>query len=213
LINDKIQELRQAAGVSNKNDLEKLWCVIVGNEDLGNEISYAVASSKKRAKVVFREHVVAKESFIQQKFDFILALGYSDNIRKLNEITKSNGGASIRIAPFYITNEPNLMFLVGQDEIIKKFTGNVEKNNARFSILLEDETTGFIDVDLNIPFLPNFIKTIISPLFNISEVDLTTILISVPNKEDIGTLKKIAKSKKLFIKSLEEIKNNLKESK
>lgn len=211
MIDDKIQDLRRAAKVSNEKESDKLWCVIVGNDELSNEISYSVVSSKKRVKVVFREHVLIKKSFVQEKFNFMLVLGYSSSIRTLNEIAKNNGGSSIRIAPFYITNEPNLMFLVGQDESIKKFAGEVDKTKARFSILLEDKTNSFIEVDLNISFLPDFIKTLISPLFNVSDVDLTTIVISVPNKEDIELLKKIAKSKKIFIKILEEIKPSLKD--
>ncbi|MDR3291776.1 MAG: hypothetical protein LBT10_06480 [Methanobrevibacter sp.] len=207
MINDKIQDLRQAAKVSSENDSEKLWCATIGNEELINEITYSALTSKKRVKVVFREHIVIKESFIQKKFDFTLIFGYSENIRELSYLSKDKGGAYIRIAPFYVTTEPNLMFLVGPEEIIKKFAGDAEKLKASFSILLEDKTTGFIETDFNMNFLPNSLKTMISPLFNVSDVVLSIVLISVNNKENIENIEKIAKSNKIFIKSLKDIKN------
>ncbi|MDR3223859.1 MAG: hypothetical protein LBT66_09055 [Methanobrevibacter sp.] len=207
MINDKIQDLRQAAKVSSGNDSEKLWCATIGNEELINEINYSVLASKKRVKIVFREHIVIKEFLIQKKFDFTLIFGYSENIRELSYLSKDKGGAYIRIAPFYVTNEHNLMFLVGSEEIIKKFAGNATKIKANFSILLEDKTTGFIETDFNMGFLPNFLKTMISPLFNVSDLALSIVLISVNNEENIKDIEKIAKSNKIFIKSLKDIKS------
>ncbi|MDR2545004.1 MAG: hypothetical protein LBD03_05595 [Methanobrevibacter sp.] len=207
MINNKLRDLRQAAKVSSENDSEKLWCAIIGNEELINEVTYSAIASKKRVKVVFREHIVIKESFIRKKFDFILIFGYSENIRELSYISKDKGGAYIRIAPFYVVNEPNLMFLVAQEETIKKFAGDAEKAKTRFSILLEDKTTGFIETDLSMNFVPNSLKTIISPLFNVSDVVLSTVLISVDYDKDIEKIENIAKSNKIFIKSLKDIKD------
>jgi hypothetical protein len=207
MISNKLRDLRQAAKVSSENDSEKLWCVIIGNEELVNEIAYSTVASKKRVKIVFREHVVIKESFIQKKFGFILLFGYSDNIRELSYVSKDKGGAYIRIAPFYVTNEPNLMFLVGLEETIKKFAGDAERSRADFSILLEDKTTGFVETDLNIDFLPKSLKTMISPLFNVSDIVISTVLISVNGDENVESVKKIAESNKIFIKSFKDIKN------
>lgn len=213
MVNNKLQDLRQAAKVSSENDSEKLWCVIVGNEELINEIVYSVTTSKKRIKVVFREHIVIKESFIQKKFDFILLFGYSDNIRELSYISEDKGGAYIRIAPFYVTNEPNLMFLVGPEENIKKFVGDAEKSRSDLSILLEDKTTGFIEADLNIKFIPKLLKTLISPLFDVDDIVLSTVLISINNIENVENVEKIAKSNKIFIKSFEDIKSHFNSNK
>ncbi|MDR2829596.1 MAG: hypothetical protein LBB45_00895 [Methanobrevibacter sp.] len=207
MISDKLQDLRQAAKVSSENNSGKLWSVIVGNEELINEIVYLTTTSKKRVKVVFRKHIVIKKSFIQKKFDFILLFGYSDNIKELSYISKDKGGAYIRIAPFYVTNEPNLMFLVGLEENIKKFVGDAEKSNPGISILLEDKTTGFVEADLNIKFIPKLLKTLISPLFNVDDVVLSTVLMSINNIENVENVEKIAKSNKIFIKSLKDIKS------
>lgn len=74
---------------------------------------------------------------------------------------------------------------------LKKLVGDAERNNSQFSILLEDQTTGFIETDLHLRInLPNFLQTMLAPLFNMSDVVLSTILISIENEEDIGKIRK-----------------------
>ncbi|MDD3408551.1 MAG: hypothetical protein PHX85_02845 [Methanobacteriaceae archaeon] len=46
MIEDKIQILRQAAKVSSEEDVEKVWCVIAGNDKLVNDIVYTAIASK-----------------------------------------------------------------------------------------------------------------------------------------------------------------------
>ncbi len=206
MIEDKIQVLRQAAKVSTEQSSDKLWCVIAGNEELVNNIAYAAIASKDRVKILFREHVILKESYVRKKFDFIMLYGETNKIRELSYICKDNGGAYIQIAPYYVSDEPNLMLLVAPDDAIKKFVGDMERIGSQFSILLEDQTTGFIetDVKLNIK-IPSIIKSIITPLFNMSDVVLSTVLISTEKKEDVKKIQEIATSNKIFVIDFKDI--------
>jgi hypothetical protein len=188
MIEDKIQS-------SNR-----LWCVAAGNEELVNDIAYAAIASKDRVKILFREHITLEESYVHKKFDFIMLYGDADKIRELNYICKDNGGAYIQIAPFYVGNEPNLTLLVAPDDAIKQFVGDVERGDSKFSILLEDQTTGFIEADLQLSInLPSFLQNMLAPLFNMSDVVLSTILISIENKEDVGKIRKIAANNNVFL--------------
>ena len=74
--------------------------------------------------------------------------GETSKIRELSMICKENGGAYLKIAPYYVKDEPNLMLTVGPDNSIKNFVGNCEKNNIKLSFLIEDQTTGFIETDV-----------------------------------------------------------------
>jgi len=206
MIEDKIQVLRQAAKVSSEQSSEKLWCVVAGNDELVNDIAYAAIASKDRVKILFREHVTLKESYVHKKFDFIMLYGESEKIREISYDCKEEGGAYIQIAPFYVENEPNLMLLVAPDNAIKKFVGDSEIAKANFSLLLEDQTTGFIETDIQLSMkLPNFINDLLSPLFNMSDVVLSTILISIENEEDVMTIKKIATGNKIFVIDFKDI--------
>jgi len=206
MIEDKIQVLRQAAKVSTEQSSDKLWCVIAGNEELVNNIAYAAIASKDRVKILFREHVVLKESYVHKKFDFIMLYGNSSKIRELSYICKDKGGAYIQIAPYYVANEPNLMLLVAPDDAIKKFVGDVERVGSQFSILLEDQTTGFIETDLKVNvWFPRLLTNIISPLFNMSDVVLSTVLISAEKEKDVKNIKEIAKSNKIFVIDFKDI--------
>ncbi|KZX15499.1 hypothetical protein MBCUT_14960 [Methanobrevibacter cuticularis] len=206
MIEDKIQVLRKAAKVSNEQSSERMWCVIAGNKDLVNDIAYAAIASKERVKILFREHVTLEDSYVIKKFDFLMLYGESDKIRDLSYICKDNGGAYIQIAPYYITNEPNLMLLVAPDNVIKQFVGDIERMGSEFSILLEDQTTGFIETDLQINTkLPAFINSMLAPLFNLSDVVLSTILISTGNKEDVEKIQEIATANKIFIIDFKDI--------
>lgn len=206
MIEDKIQVLRQAAKVSTEQSSDKLWCVIAGNEELVNSIAYAAIASKDRVKILFREHVVLKESYVHKKFDFIMLYGVSSKIKELSYICKDKGGAYIQIAPYYVTDEPNLMLLVAPDDAIKKFVGDVERVGSQFSILLEDQTTGFIETDLKVTMkLPSLVSDMIAPLFNMSDVVLSTVLISAEKEKDVKNIKEIAKSNKIFVIDFKDI--------
>jgi len=206
MIEDKIQVLRQAAKVSTEQSSNKLWCVIAGNEELVNNIAYTAIASKDRVKILFREHIVLKESFVYKKFDFIMLYGDSSKIRELSYICKDKGGAYIQIAPYYANEEPNLMLLVAPDDAIKKFVGDVERVGSQFSILLEDQTTGFIETDLKVNvWFPSLLTNIIAPLFNMSDVVLSTVLISAEKEKDVKNIKEIAKSNKIFVIDFKDI--------
>jgi len=206
MIEDKIQVLRQAARVSNEQSSNRLWCVIAGNEELVNNIAYAAIASKDRVKILFREHVVLKEPYVHKKFDFIMLYGDSSKIRELSYICKDKGGAYIQIAPYYAIDEPNLMLLVAPDDAIKKFVGDIERVGSQFSILLDDQTTGFIETDLKVNMrLPSLVASIIAPLFNMSDVVLSTVLISTEKEKNVKNIKEIAKSNKIFVIDFKDI--------
>jgi hypothetical protein len=206
MIEDKIRVLRQAAKVSNEQSSDRLWCVIAGNEELVNNIAYAAIASKDRVKILFREHVLLKESYVHKNFDFILLYGDSSKIRQLSYICKEKGGAYIQIAPYYANDEPNLMLFVAPDDAIKKFVGDVERVGSQFSILLEDQTTGFIETDLKVKVnLPTLLSNMIAPLFNMSDVVLSTVLISTEKESDVNNIKKIAESNKIFVIDFKDI--------
>lgn len=208
MIEDEIQVLRQAAKVSNEQSSDKLWCVAAGNEELVNDIAYAAIASKDKVKILFREHITIEESYVHKKFDFIMLFGDADKIRELSYVCKENGGAYIQIAPFYVDNEPNLMLLVAPDDAIKKFVGASERKSSQFSILLEDQTTGFIEADLQLSIkLPKFLQDMITPLFNMSDVVLSTVLISIEKEENIEKVKKLAKDNNVFIIDFKDILN------
>jgi hypothetical protein len=206
MIEDNIQILRQAARVSSQEDAKKIWCVIAGNDRLVNDITYAAIASKKTVKILFREHITLDDGRISKKFDFIMLKGDSYKIREITRESKDKGGASIVIAPYYVENENNLMTLVGPEDAVKKFVNDTNVVKAPISILLEDQTTGFIETDLQLSKdIPNFIKNIVTPLFNVSDVVLTTILISVENDEDVTKIQKIARANKIFVIDFKDI--------
>ncbi len=205
MIESKIKVLRKAAQVSTAQSSDKIWCVIAGNEEMVNNVAYAAISSKDRVEILFREHVNLKESFVQKKFDFIMIYGENDKVRDLSLICKENGGAYLKIAPYYVNNEPNLVLLVAPDDTIKKFTGDAEKANIKFSFILEDKTTGFIETDVYLTNkLPQIIRDIVNPLFKMTDVVLSTILIST-EEQDAAKIKKVAKDNNVFVVEFKEI--------
>jgi hypothetical protein len=206
MIENNIQVLRQAAKVSQDNPAEKLWCVIAGNDKLVDDIAYRAIASKHNVKILFREHVILKEDRVSKKFDFIMLSGFSRNIADLKDICKENGGAFIQITPQYTIEEPNLMVFVGPDHIIKDSVNTIEKNKIPFAILLEDQTTGFIEAELNLGIkLPEFIKSTLKPFYNVSDAVLSTILVSVDKKEDVEKVQSIATLNKIFVIDFKDI--------
>jgi len=199
MIENKIKILRKAAEVSTVQDSDKIWCVIAGNENMINNVVYAAIMDKKRVKVLCREHVTTRESFVTKKFDFVMFYGETSKIRDLSMICKENGGAYLKIAPYYVKNESNLILTVGPENSLKKFMGDCEKNRVKLSFLIEDQTTGFIETDVYITnMLPSFIRNSIDPLFKMADVALSTVLIST-EAEFITKIKEIAKSNKIFL--------------
>ncbi|MGL6298889.1 MAG: hypothetical protein ACRC1M_06975 [Methanobacteriaceae archaeon] len=198
MIEDKIQVLRQAAKISTEQSSDKLWCVVAGNEELVNNIAYNTISSKDKVKILFRESSELKEALSVKKFDFIMLYGESSKIRDLSHICKEHGGAYIQIAPFYVRNEPNLLLLLAPGDAMKQFVGDVEKAGGKFKLLLEDETVGFIETDVKMNSLvPKMFKGVFGPLFNVTDLTLSTILISV-KESDLGIVKAVANTNKIF---------------
>lgn len=199
MLENKIKTLRKAAKVSTIQDADKLWCVIAGSEDMINNVSYEAILNKDRVKILCREHITTKESFVTQKFDFLMLYGDENKIRDLSLMSKEQGGAYLKIAPYYTQNEPDLLLLVGMDNHIKKFMGDGEKGHLDFKFLLEDKTTGFIETDVSITSkMPSLIRKTIDPLFKVADVALSTVLIS-SKKEDLKGIKDLAHRNKLFI--------------
>ena len=125
--------------------------------------------------------------------------GDTSKIRDLSMICKDNGGAYLKIAPYYVKNESNLILTVGPENSLKKFMGDCEKNRVKLSFLIEDQTTGFIETDVYITnMLPSFIRNTIDPLFKMADVALSTVLLSTEN-EFIPKIKELAKSNKIFV--------------
>ncbi|MBI4813937.1 MAG: hypothetical protein HY802_06485 [Methanobacterium sp.] len=191
--------LRKAAEVSTVQDSDYIWCVIAGNEDMVNNVAYSAIMDKDRVKVLCREHVTTRESFVTKKFDFIMLHGETSKIRELSMICKENGGAYLKIAPYYVKDDSNLLLTVGPENAIKKFVGDCEKSMVKLSFLIEDQTTGFIETDVYITnMLPGFIRNTIDPLFKMADVALSTVLISA-EEENVPKIKELARSNKIFL--------------
>jgi hypothetical protein len=199
MIENKIKILRKAAEVSTVQDSDYIWCVIAGNEDMVNNVAYSAIMDKERVKVLCREHVTTRESVVTKKFDFIMLYGETSKIRELSMICKENGGAYLKIAPYYVKDEGNLLLTVGPDNSIKKFVGDCEKSHVKLSFLLEDQTTGFIETEVYITNnLPGFNRKTIDPLFKMADVALSTVLLSAED-EHVPKIKELARSNKIFL--------------
>ncbi len=199
MIEDKIKTLRKAAKVSTTLDAEQLWCVIAGSEEMINNVSYEAILNKERVSILCREHISYKESFVTQKFDFLMLYGDENKIRDLSLISKEQGGAYLKIAPYYTKNVPKLLLLVGMDNHIKRFMGDAEKRHLDYKFLLEDRTTGFIETDVSLTSkMPSLIRKTIDPLFKVADVALSTVLISAEDNQIKG-IKELSRKNKLFI--------------
>ncbi len=211
MIEDSIQALRQAARISNDKDAvdttpDKLWCIMAGNDALIDDIAYEAISSRDQVKILFREHVSLNEDKVTKKFDFIMLYGFPAIIEKFSCQCKEGGGALIQISPKYLGGKPNLMVLVGPDDTIRKAASDIEKERVQFGILLDDQTTGYIETDINTKFkLPNFLKSTFAPLFKMSDVVLKTILISVDKDQDVEKVQEITASNKIFVIDFKDI--------
>lgn len=198
MIENKIKTLRKAAKVSTMQDADKVWCVVAGSEEMINNVAYEAILDKERVKLLCREHITTKESFVTQKFDFLMLYGDVNKIRDLSLISKEQGGAYLKIAPYYMKNEPNLLLIVGPDNNIKKFVGDCERDRIEFSFLLEDKTTGFIETDVYLTNkMPSLIRKTIDPLFKMADVNLSTVLISAEGDYK-KSVKEVARKNRLF---------------
>ncbi|MGB9199940.1 hypothetical protein [Methanobacterium sp.] len=199
MIENNIKTLRQAAKVSTVQDSDEIWCLIAGNEEMVNNIAYEAITDTGKVEILCREHITSKESFVTKIFDFIILHGDINKIRDLSLMCKNNGGAYLKIVPYYVLNEPNLILTVGYENTIKKFMGDCEKSRIKLNYLIEDKTTGFIDTDVYITnILPGFIRSTIDPLFKMTDVVLSTVLISAVENV-IPKIKEIAKTNKIFV--------------
>ena len=208
MIEDNIRVLREAARItSGKNyKVTKTWCVIAGNVDLIDDIAYKAIASNHNVKILFREHVTLKDGKLDKKFDFIMLYGSAVSLNEFNNYTISRGGACIQISRDYLSQEPNLMILISPEDIIKDAVSTIEKSKISFAILKESQTTSFIDVDINNEVkLPNFIKSVLKPFYNANEIVLSTILISVEKKEEVGKVQSIATSNRIFVIDFKDI--------
>lgn len=210
MIEDNIRVLRKAARIKSNDDkdiVEKVWGIAAGNVELIDDITYKAIASKHTVKILFREHAILKENRFNKKFDFIMLYGEESKIDEFKNFCKQKGGSFIRISRRYLDEEPNLMICVAPEDKIKKCVSTIEESKVQFSILSESQTTSFIEMDIDSSVkLPQFIKSAIKPLWNVSDVVLSTILISVDNKEDIEKVQSIATSNKIYVIDFKDIK-------
>ena len=202
MIEDNIRILRQAAKYTSSENyqIQKDWCVIAGNVDLIDDMAYKAIASNHKINILFREHVILKEGSVDKKFDFIMLFGNSLIFNDFKNETQKRGGAFIQISKTYLNEEPNMMVLVGPDNVLRNVISAMNKSKIPISIIKESQTTYFIDIDLSSDVrLPNFIKSALKPFYNANEIVLSTILISIEKDGDVGKVQSIATSNKIFV--------------
>lgn len=206
MIENRIQMLRRAAKVTPKDETEDLWCAIAGNNKIINTVLFALTKSDYNIKLIFRKHVTVESRHVHKKFDVIMLKGNQYQMEELIEISKKYGGAHIRIAQNYIQTEPNLMLLVGPDDNLRSYVKDLKKTENEIDILLENETKGFIETELQSEFkIPKSLKMVIEPIFNASDVVIGNVLISIKKNSSISMSKKLAKKNNIFLVDLEKL--------
>ena len=99
----------------------------------------------------------------------------------------------------HIQNVPNLLVLIGDEEAMKLFTGETERQEAKINILAEDHTSSFIKAELNTKIkVPSFLRSTVTPLFDMSDIVLSAILVSVIDEHNIEKVKEISQNHGLF---------------
>ena len=202
MIEDNIRMLRQAAVATSSEtfEVDKAWGIVAGNVDLVDGMAYKAIASNHQIKILFREHVILTDGKVDKKFDFIMFYGNSIKLNEFKTETQKHGGAYVQVSKTHLLNEPNLMVLVAPDDVIRNIVSVLAKSRISFAILQESQTTGFIDIDIsNEVKLPNFIKSLLKPFYNANEVVLSTVLISVEEKEAVNKVQSIATSNKVFV--------------
>ena len=208
MIEDNIRILRQAAKytTSENYQIQKDWCVIAGNVDLIDDMAYKAIASNHKINILFREHVILKEGNFDKKFDFIMLHGNALVFNDFKNETLKRGGAFIQISKNYLIEEPNMMVLVGPDNIIRNIVSRINKSKMPISIIKESQTTNFIDIDLSSDVrLPNFIKSALKPFYNANEIVLSAVLLSIERDGDVGKVQSIATSNKIFVIDFKDI--------
>ena len=199
MIEDRIKILRKAAQVSSRENNEHVWCIIAGNEKLIDDIAYNAITAKDRVQIIFRESIKLLDKYTAKRFDCIMLNGESLKISELRNRCEEEGGASIEITPVHIKTVPNLLVMMGDEEAMKSFNGETERQNAKINILAEDHTSSFIKAELNTKIkLPSFLRNTVTPLFDMTDIVLSAILVSVIDEEDIEKVKEISQSHGLF---------------
>ena len=174
--------------------------MIAGNVDLIDDMAYKAIASNHKINILFREHVILKEGTFDKKFDFIMLYGNALLFNDFKNETQKRGGAFIQISKTYLEEEPNMMVLVGPDDVIRNTVSTVDKSKIPVSIIKESQTTNFIDIDLSSDVrLPNFIKSALKPFYNANEIVLSAILLSIERDGDVGKVQSIATSNKIFV--------------
>ena len=199
MIEDRIQILRRAAQVSSRENNDYVWCILAGNEKLVDDIAYNAITAKDRVQILFRESIKLLDKYTAKRFDCIMLKGESLKISELRNRCAENGGASIEITQIHIQNVPNLLVLIGDEESMKVFNGETERQNAKVNVLAADHTNSFIKAELNTKIkLPSFLRNTITPLFDMSDIVLSAFLVSVINENDIEHVKQISQNNGLF---------------
>ena len=199
MIEDRIKILRRAAQVSSRENNEHVWCILAGNEKLIDDIAYNAITAKDRVQIIFRESIKLLDKYTAKRFDCLMLNGESLKISELRNRCDEEGGASIEITPVHIKTVPNLMVMIGDEEAMKSFNGETERQNAKINILAEDHTSSFIKAELNTKIkLPSFLRNTVTPFFDMSDIVLSAILVSVIDEENIEKVKAISQSHGLF---------------
>lgn len=206
MIEDKIQMLRRAAKVTPEDSNEELWCTIAGNNKIINAVLFALTKKNYKIKLIFRKHVTVESKHVHKKFDVIMLKGNPYQMNELIEISKKYGGAHIRITENYLKTEPNLMLIIGPDDNLRSYVRSLKNSGIEAKILLEDETHGFVETELQSDIkIPNYIKTVIEPIFNASDIIIGNVLISITNEKEIIMSKKLAQKNNIFLVDLEKL--------
>ena len=199
MIEDRIKILRRAATVSSRENNEHTWCIIAGNEKLVDDIAYNAITAQDRVQILFRESINIIEKYTAKRFDCIMVKGESLKISELRNRCSEEGGASIEITQTHIQNVPNLLVIIGPEESMKRFNGETDRQEAKINLLAEDHTSGFIKTEINTKIkVPSFLRSTITPFLDMSEVVLSTILVSVIDEDNIEKVKAISQSNSLF---------------
>ena len=192
MIEDRIQILRRAARISSRENNEKVWCVIAGNDRLLDDIAYNAITAKDRTKILFRETITLEEKRTLKKYDCIMIKGEELKIRELTNYSNERGGASVQFTAELLKEKPNLLVLIGLEEQVIQFTGDCNRAKINIDYILEDHTTGFIKTEIKSGFrIPSFLKTTFTPI-------LDALLISVEKDDDVAKVKKLSKNSTLF---------------
>ncbi|MDO5850421.1 MAG: hypothetical protein Q4P14_04325 [Methanobacteriaceae archaeon] len=212
MLEDKIKMLRRAAKYTPKDANEEIWSAIAGNHRIINAVLVTLKRSSFDIKLIFRKHVTVESKHVHKKFDVIMLKGNPNQINELNEISKKYGGAQIRLTENYLKTGSNLMLIIGPDDNLREYVRDLRNSGIDSKVLLEDETHGFIETELQTELkIPEYIKTVIDPIFDASDIIIGNVLISITNKNDITMSKKLAKKNNIFLVDLEKLVNSVKQ--